>query len=387
MEREVTSRWTESIEGRHPTAGTGSDSRTIGIIPGEGIGPEVTDAAISVLSTVGALCDRDFRLSYAPDSIRSTAGSGLHDDEADFCRDCFAAGGAVLAGPRGGRWVYELRGRFDLFCKISPLRPAGEIGDIDGPIKPRELRGVDVLILREQSGGIYQGDWGETNSAREGKVAVHSFSYTGRQVKRIVQVGASLARRRRGGLTVVVKRGGIPSISGLWEECATDAAERMAVSCDLLDVDFAAYRLLRHPDRFDVVVAPNLFGDVLSDAGGALLGSRGLTYGGSFDAGRAAVYQTNHGAAFDLAGSDRANPGGQILSAAMMLRESFGQLREAELVEQAVAAAWRQGWRTEDLAEPGSKIIGTREMGERISDAAVGLARQGSGPDRASVAP
>jgi 3-isopropylmalate dehydrogenase len=136
----------------------------------------------------------------------------------------------------------------------------------------------------------------------------------------------------------------------------------------------------------DVIVAPNLFGDVLSDAAGALMGSRGITHGGSFDSAGAAVYQTNHGAAHDLAGSDRANPAGQILAAAMMLRESFELSTEAEMMERALGSAWAAGWRTADVAEPGCRVIGTREMAERVADllgeAAGAKAAQGDGARR-----
>jgi 3-isopropylmalate dehydrogenase len=375
------SSWSESIEGRHRRRLPAEGPATVGVLRGEGIGPEVLDAATLVLSAVGAARGRDFRLRYGPaPSTRGPIGPVLTDEVADFCRDMFASGGAILAGPHSGRWVYELRRRFDLYCKISPLRPPAEIDEIEGPIRPRQLSGVDVLIVREQSGGIYQGRWSETDASPEGQVAEHSFSYTRREVQRIVAVATALASRRSGRLAVTVKQGGIPSISSLWQSCAEETAGRMGVAWEALDVDFAVYRLLHDPCSLDVVVAPNLFGDVLSDAGAALLGSRGLGYGGSFDAGRAAVYQTNHGAALDLAESDRANPVGQIFSVAMMLRESFGLAREAELIEDAVATVWRQGWRTEDLAEPGCRVIGTKEIGERVADAVGALARRGVAP-------
>jgi 3-isopropylmalate dehydrogenase len=142
------------------------------------------------------------------------------------------------------------------------------------------------------------------------------------------------------------------------------------------NVDLAAYRLLQHPRELDVVVAPNLFGDVLADLGGVLLGSRGLSFSGNFAAGGASVYQTNHGAAHDLAGKDRANPVGQVLSLAMLLRESFGLAAEAALVERAVAEVYRLGFRTDDVAEAGCRAIGTREMAERIAAAVLDLAAQ-----------
>ncbi len=165
----------------------------------------------------------------------------------------------------------------------------------------------------------------------------------------------------------------------MWKDCAGRAAEREGVDCECLDVDYAAYRLIQQPGAFDVVVASNVFGDILADLCGVLMGSRGLTHGASFSAAGAAVYQTNHGAAHDLAGADRANPVGQILSLAMMLRESFGLPREAALIEGAVAEVWRQGWRTEDLAGDGRRVAGTRRMGELVAAALQRMPGRASG--------
>ena len=360
--------WTEAIEGRHRAELADGEPVRVGVIPGEGIGPEVIDAAIVVLTAACAKSGRRLDLRAAGASGPVNISGSLAEADADLCRRTFAAWGAMLMGPHGGRWVYELRRRFDLFCKISPLRPAPELDAVPGPISPAALDGVDILVVREQTGGLYQGRWGETDTAREGRVAEHSFSYTGREVSRIIEVAVALAGERSGRVAVVVKKAGIPSISRLWQEIAEEISRRVGVELEVLDIDFAAYQLLHDPRRLDVVVAPNLFGDLLADAGGALLGSRGLCFGGSFDAGRAAVYQTNHGAAYDIAGSDRANPIGQIRSAAMMLRESFALGAEAELVELAVAETWRRGCRTEDIAEPGCTIVGTREITERIAE-------------------
>jgi 3-isopropylmalate dehydrogenase len=140
------------------------------------------------------------------------------------------------------------------------------------------------------------------------------------------------------------------------------------VRCSLIDIDHVSYRLIQHPREFDVVVAPNLFDDVLSDLGGVLLGSRGLCFAGSFAANGDAVYSTNHGAAYDLAGTNRANPVAQILSLAMLLRESFHLSKEARQIEEAVVRVWRDGWRTADLMEPGCRLLGTREMGQQIAE-------------------
>jgi 3-isopropylmalate dehydrogenase len=139
----------------------------------------------------------------------------------------------------------------------------------------------------------------------------------------------------------------------------------------MVDCDLMVYRLIQNAAEFDVIAAPNLFGDVLADLGAVLLGSRGLSYSGNFNESGHAVYQTNHGAAYDLAGTDRANPVGQILSIAMMLRESFLQWRMADAIEQAVREVWTQGYRNKDVATAETQIIGTREMGERIARQAV----------------
>jgi 3-isopropylmalate dehydrogenase len=367
--------WTEAIEGRHPPAAPGDQPIRIALLPGEGIGPEVIQAATAVLDAVAA--ERGFEIAYSDGGSAQAAADrrGLPEATDEFCRTAFAAGGAILAGPHGGRWVYELRRRFDLFCKISPLCPSPEIGQIDAPISPGELSDVDMLVIREQSAGVYQGRWGETVSRDRGRIAEHSFSYGQREVRRILEIAARLASWRRRRLAVIVKDGGIPSISSLWRDCTAEISKD-DLAVEVLDGDHAVYRMLRHPRDLDVIVAPNLFGDILSDAGGALLGSRGITHGASFDSARAAVYQTNHGAAHDLAGSDRANPAGQILAAATMLRESFGLASEGALIQRALARAWRDGWRTEDIAGPGCRVVGTREMAERVADSLAKVAQE-----------
>lgn len=360
--------WGDAIEGRHPARLAAGDAVRVGVLRGEGVGPEVIAAATDVLVAACEGAGRRLELDHGPDPAGEA--SSLTEAAAEFCRRTFAAGGAVLTGPHGGRWVYELRQRFDLFCKISPLLASAAIatppalGRIPGR---RDPEAVDVLIVREQCSGIYQGRWSETDG-REGHVAEHSFSYSTREVRRILEVAAKLAAARRGRVAVVVKRAGVPSISRLWIQVSAEVTRRFGVECEILDIDYAVYALLRGPGEFDVVAAPNLFGDVLADAGGVLLGSRGLCFGASFDAGGAAVYQTNHGSAHDIAGTDRANPGAQILAAAALLRQGFGLNREADAIERALSAVWAAGHRTEDLAEVGEGIIGTRELGKRVAD-------------------
>jgi 3-isopropylmalate dehydrogenase len=184
-----------------------------------------------------------------------------------------------------------------------------------------------------------------------------------------MEVAARLARLRRGHVLVVYKESGVPAISDLWRECGDAALGAHGVEHTFCDIDYAAYRTVHDPDRLDVVVAPNLFGDVLADLAAVLLGSRALAYSGTFSEDGDAVYQTNHGAAYDLAGTGRANPVGQIRALAMLLRESL-RLPELSLrIEQAIDSVWKSGGRTEDLARNGEQVIGTCEMAHQIAEA------------------
>ncbi len=180
-------------------------------------------------------------------------------------------------------------------------------------------------------------------------------------------MAAELAASRRKKLTVVIKDGGLPTVSALWRDLGREAAAASGVALRVLDIDLTAYLLIQEPLAFDVIAASNLFGDVLADLGAVLLASRGMSFSGNFSETGAAVYQTNHGSALDLAGKDRANPIGQISSLAMMLRESFGLHREAAWIEEATGEVLQFGFRTFDVASPGTIVVGTEEMGRRIA--------------------
>ncbi len=164
-------------------------------------------------------------------------------------------------------------------------------------------------------------------------------------------------------------------MTALWRETAEDVAARAGLRVNFVNIDLVAYQLVQCPLMFDVVVADNLFGDVLADVAAVLLGARGLSYSGNFSAQGAAVYQTNHGGAIDIAGEDRANPIGQIYSLAMMLRESFGLSEEAAWIEQGVDEVFRTGFRTSDMAKGAPTLVGTRELGARIASATEQIAR------------
>jgi 3-isopropylmalate dehydrogenase len=336
----------------------------VGVLPGEGVGPEVIGSAIRVLEAVQAVTGRSLDISEdLPESSNRTDPSPA---VIEFCEATFARGGSVLAGPYGGRVVYDLRRHFDLYCKLNPLRPSPELNGA-ARLRPEHLRGVDIMVVREGTEGVYQGGWQEMLSDTGERQAEHWFSYSEAAARRILQRAAELAQQRMGRLAVVVKRSGVPSVSQLWSDLAQKISAEAGIECTIMDVDYAAYFMVQHPGLLDVIVAPNLFGDILSDIGGVLLGSRALSFSGNFSDNGASIFQTNHGAAHDLAGQDRANPSGQILATAMLLRTGLGLEREASMVESALARAWSQGWRTFDIAEPGCRILGTKEFGERVA--------------------
>lgn len=341
--------------------------RIIGVLPGVGIGPDVITGALEILRAVEQTAGIRVEVEMGGpigEQGEAECGQPLPDATAASCRKIFQSGGAILSGPGGGRYVYDLRRRFDLFCKFVPVNPWPELAGA-GRISRDHAADVDLLIVRDNIGGVYQGRWRQRSGAA-GRVAGHSFSYSEKQVRRLVEVAARAAASRRGRLHVILKDGGIPAISGLWRDVGETVARDHNIEAVFMNVDLAAYQLIQHPETFDVLVAPNLFGDVLADLAGVLVGSRGLTFSGNYDGRGHGVYQTNHGCAHDLAGRDIANPAGQILSLAMLLRESLDCDDAADAMEAALAEVWAQGWRTADITEPGCRVVGTRAMIERI---------------------
>jgi len=348
----------------------------LGVFPGDGIGPEIVAITLNVLDAVCTAFGREVEVHRGgPIGYEAEAATGtpLPPEAAELCAAVFERGGAILQGPGGGRFVYDLRRRFDLFCKLVPLRPHAALS-ASSRFRPEHLDGVDILVVRDNAGGVYQGTWQAAVHA-DGRVATHTFGYSERQVQAIVKVAARLALARRGELLVVAKDGGVPSISRLWRDVAHEEARRAGVALRVANLDLAAYMMMHEPRALDVIVTPNLVGDVLADIGAVLEGGRGVAFSGNFTPAGRGVFQTSHGAALDLAGSDKANPVGQILSLAMLLREGFGWLDAAGVVEAAVDRVWREGLTTADLPLPGARVVGCAELGARIADAALALGR------------
>jgi 3-isopropylmalate dehydrogenase len=345
-----------------------SRSAVIGVLTGEGVGAEVVPVALTLLERLLAHTTRRFVIRHGGDIGKTSLarhGASLTGEVVEFCQDVFDSGGAVLCGPGGDRFVYELRARFDLFCKFTPLKPMAALRDA-GVLRPDATEGVDIVAVREIMSGLYFGNWGQRPGRSGGVTAFHQFAYDEHDVTRILLVALRLAQQRRGRLCVTIKPGGVPGISALWETQARRLAEDYDVRVEMMEIDNAVYQLIANARQFDVVVSPNMFGDVLADCGALLLGSRGMSFSGNFSPKGYAVFQTGHGAAHDIAGTDAANPIGQIHSLAMLLRESFAWPAGAQALEEAVAATVAQGYRTRDIAAPDSHVVGTVELGERI---------------------
>lgn len=330
----------------------------IGVLPGEGCGPELTEHALTMLRAASPPVMPEIEVGgmIGKQALQAT-GAALPDDAVRFCRGIFDRGGAILAGAAGERFVYNARRAFKLSAKVNPVRSFEELADC-GRWRPAH-EPVDLLVVRENLGGLYQGHVHEGESDQETITIAFPTEYA--EISHVTSLAAQLAASRSGRMAVVTKEAGLPELHRAWIERAREASSAHGAELQILDIDVAAYMLLREPESFDVIVSSNCFGDILSDLGGHIMGSRGNTFGASFSRDGAAIYQTNHGCAADLEGIDRVNPAGQIFSLAMLVRERFGWDDVADSLVGAVRSTWRSGIVTADLEFPGSKVVGTQE--------------------------
>ena len=361
----------------------------IALIPGDGVGPEVIAGAVSVLEAAG----RRFGFGLAWTEL-VVGGAGIdaygiacRPEDVEACREA----DAVLLGAVGGpKWdnpdatvrpeqaLFALRGGLGLFANLRPITVHRQLIGAS-PLKPELLEGVDCLILRELTSGLYFGKPSEPRQTDEGRAAIDTLWYTEAEIRRIVTLAFELARTRRHKVTQVDKAN-VLATSRLWRKVTDEVhADFPDVELEHRLVDSAAMTLARWPAGFDVLVTENLFGDILSDEAAVIAGSLGLLPSASLGVrqtphGRHGLYEPIHGSAPDIAGQDLANPLGTILSAAMMLRWSLGQPEAAAAVETAVDEALDAGYRTRDLlpasgADDGAlTLVGTREMARVIGD-------------------
>ena len=360
------------------------DEYTIVVLGGDGIGPEVTAEAVRALRAVGARFGRRFTFHEALVGQEAIAreGAAISDETMALC----ARSDAILFGAVGGTGVgdpssktqpeqglYRLRKELTLFANLRPVRPLTPLLGAS-TIKRDTLRGVDLLVVRELTGGLYYGRPSETRGEVGSRQAVDTMAYAEAEIDRIVRYAFTLARTRRRRLTSVDKAN-VLSCSRLWR----DVAERVArdypdVELQHLLVDNCAMNLVRRPREFDVLVMENMFGDILTDEASMLVGSMGMLPSASLGArrtghGQFGLYEPIHGSAPRMAGQQRANPLAAILSAAMLLRYSLSLPAEAEAVERAVDSVVAAGLRTPDIAKPGANTLTTREMGEAVERA------------------
>jgi 3-isopropylmalate dehydrogenase len=345
-----------------------SKLHVVGVLQGEGVGAEVVPVALELLAVLREHSGRKFDIregGIIGFPAKALFGESLSPEVTEFAANIFRAKGALFCGPGGERFVYDLRRKFDLFCKFTPLEPLPELRQA-GALRPEIVAATDIIAVRENLGGIYQGEWKTERDADGCVTATHSFKYTDKAVRRILRVALELAASRRKRLHVVLKPGGIPSISKLWRECTDKLAAEYDVEWFEQEIDNAVYQLIANPQQYDVLLSPNMLGDVLADCGSLLLGSRGLSYSGNFNEQGCAVYQTGHGAARDISGKDIVNPIGQILSLGMMLRESFNWVEADAALRQAIRDTLRAGFCTRDVAMPDCKIVGTRDFANEL---------------------
>ncbi len=336
------------------------------VLPGDGIGPEVTAAAVAVLRAVAARYGHDFDFSehLIGGAAIDASGSALPDATLAAARSA----DAILLGAVGGpQWsdpgakvrpeqgLLAIRKALGLYANLRPVKPhAATLGA--SPIKPHLLQGVDLVVVRELTGGIYFGD-----KARSDGDASDVCRYSVAEIERVVRHAARLARSRSGRLTSVDKAN-VLETSRLWREVATRVVreEFPDVQLEHQLVDSMAMHLLARPRSFDVIVTENMFGDILTDEASMLAGSLGLLPSASLGEGSCGIFEPIHGSAPDIAGKGIANPYAAILSAVMLLRHALGLEGEAQCVELAVSRALEDGAFTADLASDRARAIGTR---------------------------
>jgi len=351
----------------------------ITLLPGDGIGPEVVAEGVKVLKAVAKKFGHTFEFTQALAggiAIDET-GSPLPDDTLDACRQS----DAVLLGAVGGpKWsdpkanirpeqgLLRLRKELGLFANVRPVKVYPALASAS-TLKREVVEKVDLVIIRELTGGLYFGQPQGRQDNEQGRAAVDTLYYSEAEIGRLMRVAFDLARQRRKKVTSVDKANVLAS-SRLWREVAHEvAAEYPDVEHEDILVDACSMYLIRHPGNFDVIATENMFGDILSDEASMLAGSMGMLPSASLAEGKFGLYEPIHGSAPDIAGKGIANPLATILSVAMMLRTTFGLAEEADAVEKAVDAVLAAGHRSPDLAGPADAAISTKEMGNLVIDA------------------
>lgn len=343
----------------------------IALLPGDGVGPEVVNAATQVLDAIAAKRQHTFTYEEALFGIAgiNATGSALPDDTVTICEGSDAillgavggpAGSTPPGSPRPEAGLLGLRKHFDLFANLRPVRAYPMLA-AQAPLRPDLLEGVDILFVRELTGGIYFGKRMEIGESDDEATAYDTMQYTTAEVERIAKIAFEAADIRND-YVVSVDKANVLANSRLWRAAVTDLHRNYShIALEHALVDSFAMRLMTQPANFDVVVTGNMFGDILSDQASVLAGSLGMLPSASLNAGQFGLYEPVHGSAPDIAGQGIANPTGTILSAAMLLRYSLGLDDDATAIENAVDAALANGARTADISGTG-QAISTQEF-------------------------
>jgi len=351
----------------------------IAVIKGDGIGPEIVDQAIAVLEAVSEKCGISFTFSEVlmGGCAIDECGVPLPEETLKTCKEC----DAVLLGAVGGpKWeglprdrtpeagLLGIRAGLGLYANLRPAVIYETLREAS-PLKSEIVEGkIDILVVRELTGGIYFGERGRSEKGTPDEWAYDTERYSVPEIERIARIAFEAASRRRGIVTSVDKANVLES-SRLWREVVTRVSrDYPGVTLNHMYVDNAAMQLIRNPRQFDVIVTTNMFGDILSDEASMITGSIGMLPSASLGSGKPGLYEPIHGSAPDIAGQDKANPIATILSAAMMLRYSLGEDAAADLVENAAVKVLEKGYRTPDIASFGGTVVGTAEMGRLIAE-------------------
>ncbi|UOE93352.1 3-isopropylmalate dehydrogenase [Alkalihalobacillus sp. LMS39] len=354
-------------------------NKKITVLPGDGIGPEVVQSAVEVLDTIAKHFDHQFTYTYA-----KLGGVAIDEENTPLpeatVKACKESDGVLLGAVGGPKWdtlpghlrpekgLLGIRKQLNLFANLRPVTAHESLTD-SSTLKQEVINGVDLMIVRELTGGLYFGDPSERCQKDGEEAAVDTLLYKRSEIERIVKQAFELAKVRRQKVTSVDKANVLES-SRLWREVAEEIGTQYPdIELEHMLVDNAAMQLIRNPKQFDVVVTENMFGDILSDEASMLTGSLGMLPSASIGSGGPGLYEPIHGSAPDIAGQNKANPLATIASVAMMLKYSFGMVKEAEIIEEAISHVLNAGHRTGDISKQGDAILSTTEMTEKVVDA------------------
>jgi 3-isopropylmalate dehydrogenase len=352
----------------------------ITLLPGDGIGPEIMAVAVEVLQVIAQRFNLNFTFKEALIGGAAIDAVG-HPFPEESLAACKGSDAVLLAAIGGYKWdtlarelrpetgLLQMRAGLELFANLRPARILPQLIAASS-LKPEVVEGVDIMVVRELTGGIYFGQPRGIFATEGGeKRGVNTMAYTESEIDRIGRVAFETAQKRNRKLCSVDKAN-VLEVSQLWRDRMTAlSTDYPDVELTHLYVDNAAMQLVRNPKQFDTIVTSNLFGDILSDIAAMLTGSIGMLPSASLGASGPGVFEPVHGSAPDIAGQDKANPLAQILSAAMMLRYGLGQPAAADCLEQSVLTVLEQGLRTPDLSAPGTTSVGCQAMGKTLLQA------------------